>query len=100
MKVQNPMTGRQTASGNYLGDNTVGRQITTGFKCGLVFVMAEVGNRVIMIPNASVGDTPAANNSDERANDYIHATDGFIVSTVGANLNFNLAPYHWWAMEA
>lgn len=77
--------GKSIVAGSYTGDGTNGRQITTGFKCSMVIVQSDIVDgaivRATMLQGFTCKDTSAAHDTDITTTSYIHASDGFVVST-------------------
>lgn len=100
--ISNPARARLIKTGTYTGDGTNGRQIPVGFKCSMVIVQIVVGAqfRGVLIPSTSITDQQAAHNTDDTARHYLHATDGFVVTSLAASvdLNFNASVYYYWAI--
>ncbi|MBA7481125.1 hypothetical protein ES707_16595 [subsurface metagenome] len=99
MPIHNPpvvVGAKQIATGSYTGDGTVGRQITTGFKCSLVILFRVTSPGVtvcwVAIPNATRQFDGASATGDLA----LHATDGF---TVGGAGNGNTFPFYYWAIS-
>ena len=91
---------RTVASGSYTGNDGDDRQVTTGFKCSLVIVLAittgsnnECG---IFIPNRV---TSVASGEVLYGGSALHATDGFTVYQTGDLLNHATDVYYYWAIS-
>jgi len=92
----------QVATGSYVGNDADDRQITTGFKCSLVIIITtDSTRRGVLIPSATITDEQAGDNADDTASHYLHATDGFVVSKLGATNRLNLAAttYYYTALS-
>ena len=75
------------ASGGYAGANGNDRQIAVGFKCDLVVVFTIGGVGAMWIcksPTWSAGITATC--SVQKTDVLLHATDGFVVDQLNANL--------------
>jgi len=98
--VYNPMAGKQTIAGTYTGDGSNDRQITTGFKCGMVILFdSETGMEYtwIVLPTYTLqrGNTGTGAITTDA---LLHASDGFVVDNALANRSTEV--YQYWAIEA
>ncbi len=88
-----PAAGAKVATGTYTGDNTTGRQITVGFQCSLVVIIGPyIGaeEEWTLVPGSahshSYGTTPWHRLCGSY--NWIHATDGFVVSCESPDANY------------
>uniref|UniRef100_A0A6M3LG04 Tail protein n=1 Tax=viral metagenome TaxID=1070528 RepID=A0A6M3LG04_9ZZZZ len=96
----NMPSGSTVATGSYTG-NVTARQIATGFKCSMVVIQTTngaIGDETgILIPSMTIHHS-GANHTDSTANGYLHATNGFSLST-SAYFNNNASTYYYWAIS-
>lgn len=95
---------RPVATGNYTGNASDNRQITVGFKCSLVIVVADGAGDLsqahvwFAIPNLSLEIDEGASPLQLPTTDLtLHATDGFEVDEDLANETG--ATYYYWAIS-
>ena len=91
---------KSIATGSYTGDGTDSRQITTGFKCSMVFLtsLSIVNGRYrqwVAIPNA--GHMEGGDTDDTFYGLTLHATNGFQVNSSYANQDTIV--YYYWAIS-
>jgi len=102
-QVTNPSAGAvQTATGTFVGNGGVARQIVTGFECSRVVLFRETPAVVAwsLVPGQTMlFPANGGNLVDDTANCYLHATNGFVVDNAGGS-NLNALDYRWWAMRA
>lgn len=95
--------GAAVTTGSYTGNETA-RQITTGFKCSMVIVLsAEDANGStaaswILLPSLTIRHSSGSTN-DQANRLWLHATDGFSVSTATWG-NDTGSTYYYWAIIA
>ncbi len=100
---------KSIATGTYVGNGTNGRQITLGFKCSLVIIMGfPTGywySQWTLIPSKTMEHyISTTGHYDDTADQYLHATDGFVVSAAGAGgggggANCNNVTFYYWAIS-
>ena len=90
---------KKIATGSYTCNETDDRQITTGFKCSFVLIMrggaATTSGLIFLIP--SMGKN--AGGVEDTADNYLHATDGFVVSSDGINGNYGTSINYYYAIS-
>ena len=102
MPISNPPTPPSVPTiltGTYTGDASDGRQITTGFKCSRVIIMETTNvRRCMMIPTCSMMDIGSSAITVVTARQYLHATDGFVVSQATDFMNATAQIFRYWAI--
>lgn len=84
------------ATGSYTGNDGDDRQVTTGFKCSLVFICVAAAEKMaIMFPNISLDFKEGA----AWTSSGLHATDGFSVYHTADGLNTTGITYYYWAIS-
>ena len=101
VEVAMPAAGKSIATGSYTGDDTDDRQITTGFKCSMVFIYNSTDEAAadmwIVIPGAAA----TVSGANYVAYIALHATNGFVVSKTDLG-NYGNEPddvYYYWAIS-
>jgi len=91
-------------TGSYTGNDTEGRQITTGFKCSRVTinsVPADDERGWELLPGATLIHNIALYHHNNLSNNvYLHASDGFVVGDgLFNNANRSGVAYYFWAIS-
>ena len=89
-EVDWPTGAGNAAFGTYTGDGTADRQITVGFACSLVIIQRRAASSVetYIVLNTEGSDCICVvdtDSVDDWTHPYLHATDGFVVTTIRAN---------------
>lgn len=91
------------ATGSYVGNASNNRQVTTGFKCSLVIIIAQAagslaaGHIWVLIPSISADADTSPATVIPAADAVLHGTDGFEVDEDHANETG--ATYYYWAIS-
>ena len=88
------------ATGSYGGNDTGGRQITTGFKCSLVIIARTGAYGWTLIPSNSIEHKPvSAYHADLTGTIALHASDGFTLGNDLHGANKSGDTFYWWAIS-
>ena len=92
--------GASVAAGSYSGNSTTDRQITVGFKCSLVIIVENNSDDVDIMFSGFTSAITDTGVGERTAQEYLHASDGFIVSG-GGNHVFNTTgdTIYYWAIS-
>ena len=93
---------KSIAVGSYTGDDSDGRQIATGFKCSMVFIVlshASYPYTCLLIPNSTVREIETGDHTLATAEVYLHASNGFVVGQTTSGMNNSSYTYYWWAIS-
>jgi len=96
MPLWTPTRKLVIVTGSYVGNDSDDRQISTGFKCSKVIIIAGGWNWIVLPGVTTYFKTGGVTTVTDA---LLHASNGFVVDQINANGSATGGTYYYWAIS-